>query len=48
MSKHTNEELKQLQSLPLNIKVRMTENRIRGWLDEFGTDGVYISLLKGE
>lgn len=48
MSKHTKEELKQWQSLPLNIKVRMTENRIRGWLDEFGTDGVYISFSGGK
>lgn len=48
MSKHTKEELKQWQSLPLNIKIRMTENRIRGWLDEFGTDGVYISFSGGK
>lgn len=48
MSKHTKEELKQWQSLPLNIKIRMTENRIRSWLDEFGTDGVYISFSGGK
>lgn len=25
-----------MQSMPLNIKVRMTQNRIRGWVDEYG------------
>ena len=34
-------ELRQMQSLPLDIKIRMTEERIRGWYDYFGGD-IYI------
>ena len=37
-------ELRQMQSLPLAAKVRMTENRIRDWVREFGEDGVYVSF----
>lgn len=33
-------ELRQMQSLPLAAKVRMTENRIREWVNEFGESGV--------
>ena len=47
-NRHTIEELKQWQSLPLNIKVRMTEERIRGWVHYFGEDGVYISFSGGK
>ncbi len=36
MSKHTLDELRQWQALPLSIKVRMTETRIRGWVNEYG------------
>ena len=48
MGKHTIDELRQWQSLPLNLKVRMTETRIRGWVDEYGEDGVYISFSGGK
>lgn len=41
-------ELKQKQSLPLSAKVRMSENRIREWINEFGTDGVYVSFSGGK
>lgn len=37
-----------MQSMPLRIKVRMTENRIRGWIDEYGKDGVYVSFSGGK
>jgi 3'-phosphoadenosine 5'-phosphosulfate sulfotransferase (PAPS reductase)/FAD synthetase len=37
-----------MQSMPLNIKVRMTQNRIRGWVDEYGEDGVYVSFSGGK
>lgn len=41
-------ELRQMQSLPLSAKVAMTERRIRDWVNEFGTDGVYVSLSGGK
>lgn len=45
---HTIDELKQLQAMPLNIKIRMTQNRIREWIREFGKDGVYVSFSGGK
>lgn len=48
MSKHTNEELKQWQSLPLSIKISMSKQRIRDWINEYGVDGVYISFSGGK
>lgn len=45
---HTIDELKMMQALPLNVKVRMTQNRIRQWVDRYGTDGVYISFSGGK
>lgn len=47
MAKHTIEELYQWQALPLNIKIRMTEERIREWVREYGIDGVYVSFSGG-
>ena len=41
-NKHTMTDLYQMQSLPLSAKIRMTQNRINGWVDEFGEDGVYV------
>ena len=37
-----------MQSLPLAAKVRMTENRISDWVNEFGEDGVYVSFSGGK
>ena len=48
MAKHTLEELQQWQSLPLSIKIRMTEERIRDWVREYGEDGVYVSFSGGK
>ena len=42
--KHTLGELKQMQSLPLEIKIKMTERRIEEWVKEFGIDGVSVSF----
>jgi hypothetical protein len=39
-NKHTMQELYQWQALPLNIKVLMTAERIRSWVNEFVEDGV--------
>lgn len=48
MGRHTISDLYQMQSMPLDIKVRMTQNRIKGWIEEFGEDGVYISFSGGK
>lgn len=47
MAKHQAWELTQKQSLPLDIKIRMTEQRIRDWYDYFGGD-VYVSFSGGK
>lgn len=47
-NKHEAWELKQMQSLPLDIKIRMTKYRIREWINEFGEDGVYVSFSGGK
>ena len=46
-NKHTAEELVSLQSLPLDIKIRKTENRIREWYEYFDGD-VYVSFSGGK
>ena len=48
MAKHEMWELQQMQSLPLNVKIRMTQERIRQWVNEFGEDGVYVSFSGGK
>ncbi|HKM01983.1 MAG TPA: phosphoadenosine phosphosulfate reductase family protein [Sedimentibacter sp.] len=46
-NKHTQYDLKQMQSLSLESKIRMTQQRIRQWYDEF--DGmVYVSRSGGK
>lgn len=47
MAKHTREELKQMQSLPLEIKIRMTERRIREWYEHYQGQ-VYVSFSGGK
>ena len=34
--------------MPLDIKVAMTKTRIREWVKEYGTDGVYVSFSGGK
>lgn len=41
-------ELQQLQGLPLNTKIKLTQQRIREWVNEFGLDHVYISFSGGK
>lgn len=41
-------DLKQMQSLPLEAKVAMSRVRIKGWINEFGEDGVYMSFSGGK
>ena len=47
MNKHTISDLYQMQSLPLSAKIRMTEQRIRGWYEHFDGD-VYVSFSGGK
>lgn len=42
------EELKLLQSLPLDVKIRKTQQRIREWVEHYGEDGVYVSFSGGK
>lgn len=47
MAKHELWELKQMQSLPLQAKIRMSETRIKAWYEEF--DGnVYVARSGGK
>lgn len=46
--RHTATDLKQLQALPLDAKVAATKHRIQQWIDEYGTDGAYISFSGGK
>lgn len=45
--KHQINDLYQMQSLPLNIKIRMTQSRIKGWYDHFDGD-IYCSFSGGK
>lgn len=47
-NKHTLSDLYQMQSLPLSAKIRMTCYRIRQWVEEYGTDGCYVSFSGGK
>lgn len=48
MNKHTRDELKILQALPLQVKIEKSKNRIIEWVYEYGIDGVYISFSGGK
>ena len=37
-----------LQSLPLDVKILKSKQRIREWVDKYGEDGVYISFSGGD
>lgn len=43
----TKNDLAMLQALPLDVKLRKTQNRIREWVEYFGVDGVYVSFSGG-
>lgn len=44
----TMQQLKSMQAAPLDVKVLLTKQRIREWVNEFGTDGVYVSFSGGK
>lgn len=45
---HTREELKIKQALPLDMKIMISKQRIKEWVDMFGEDGVYVSFSGGK
>ena len=45
--KHQISDLYQMQALPLDIKIRMTENRIRDWYNHYDGE-VYCSFSGGK
>lgn len=48
MAKHEEWELSQMQSLPLEAKIIKTQQRIKEFVDVFGSDGVYVSFSGGK
>lgn len=46
--KHSAYDLAQMQSLPLQQKINMSERRIREWVGYFGIDKVYVSFSGGK
>lgn len=44
----TKDTLKQLQALPLELKIALTQQRIREWVRYYGESGVYISFSGGK
>ena len=47
MGKHQAYDLKQMQSLPLEAKIALTESRIRDWYDHFDGE-IYVSFSGGK
>lgn len=48
MKKHETWELRQMQAAPLEVKILMTQRRIRDWITEYGIEGVYVSFSGGK
>ena len=46
--RHTIDELRIRQALPLDVKLRMTQQRVREWVEEYGSKGVYVSFSGGK
>ena len=46
--KHTAEDLKMMQALPLEMKIQLTKDRIRSWVNTYGESGVYVSFSGGK
>ena len=44
----TKDDLRYFQSMPLDIKVALTKQRIREWVSYYGEDGVYVSFSGGK
>ena len=48
MSKHELWELQSMQAAPLSVKISLTRDRIRQWVEHYGEDGVYVSFSGGK
>ena len=48
MGERTLQDLQMKQALPLSVKILLTKDRIRQWVNEFGEDGVYVSFSGGK
>ena len=44
----TKDDLRQYQALPLDLKISLTQRRIRDWVNYWGTNGVYVSFSGGK
>lgn len=44
----TIDDLRQMQALPLSLKISLTKSRIRQWVNEYGEDGVFIAFSGGK
>lgn len=41
---HTLDDLRQYQAMPLSLKILMSKNRIRKWVNEYGKDDVKVMM----
>ena len=48
MAKFTELDLMQMVSMPFDTKVRMSQKRIKDWVEYFGEDKVYVSFSGGK
>ncbi len=44
----TKDDLRYFQSMPLEIKLGLTRNRIREWVNHYGVNGTYVSFSGGK
>ena len=44
----TKDDLRQYQALPLDLKIGLTQRRIRDWVNWWGVNGVYVSFSGGK
>ena len=44
----TKDDLRYFQSMPLEVKLGLTRNRIREWVNHYGVSGVYVSFSGGK
>lgn len=41
-------ELQSMQAAPLSVKIALTKDRVREWVNQYGEDGVYVSFSGGK
>ena len=41
-------KLRELQALPLDIKIQVTKQRIKEWVEYYGENNVYVSFSGGK